>query len=353
MPALSLSQAAPFSDREDSSSWDSFDGGRSTDSSSGDWDDRGRPMRPQISGGNSDSDDRGSSSGWDVRGNLVRPHIGPQIAAVSTAASVAAAPPAAPGSAVGGDGGRDPSCSLTLLQQQCNPQHPPPESPSPGAQAYWTNWRARCCRFFAPLPAAVSTNALQVGRPTVAVSPGVLRQGSLNPVKLAAPQQGLGMLPAQPVLRDPVARLRTDISPNAPINSAKPALQLDTCIDTLHIPVPRFATARGGPMDAQLQTLTWTEQVQVPARLASDVVRKAKAYVMSKMHTFDPVMGTIGPDPVRSAYLNIKRVNRTSGFVHPSGTLGPAELALLQVRWGAAAVAAVDTFRPDNPHTVG
>jgi len=85
-------------------------------------------------------------------------------------------------------------------------------------------------------------------------------------------------------------------------------------------------------MNRQLQTAMTIEEVELPARLSSDVIRKVKSYVMSKMHTFDPVAGVIGADPVRSEYLALKSVNKTSGFVHPTGTLGPAELALLKVR---------------------
>jgi hypothetical protein len=74
------------------------------------------------------------------------------------------------------------------------------------------------------------------------------------------------------------------------------------------------------------------EQVEVPAKLSADLIRRVKSYVTLKMHTFDSVMGTIGPDPVQAAYVDLKWVNTTSGFVHPAGTVGPAELALLKVR---------------------
>lgn len=101
---------------------------------------------------------------------------------------------------------------------------------------------------------------------------------------------------------------------------------------SMRVPIPRFETRLGGPMNTQLQTAMTIEEVELPARLSSDVVRKVKSYVMSKMHTFDPVAGVIGADPVRLEYLALKSVNKTSGFVHPAGNLGPAELALLKVR---------------------
>jgi hypothetical protein len=129
----------------------------------------------------------------------------------------------------------------------------------------------------------------------------------------------------------PLAILRNDIGLDAPVNTGKPGLQLGTCVETVRIPVPQFQTTFDGPMDSQLQTVMKIEQVEVPARLSSDVIRKVKGYVMSKMHTFDPMMGQIGPDPLRTAYLDLKWVNKTSGFVHPAGTVGPAELALLKV----------------------
>jgi hypothetical protein len=131
----------------------------------------------------------------------------------------------------------------------------------------------------------------------------------------------------------PISKTRTDINRDGTVDKAsKPDLQLGTCTDNIHVPIPRFKTTHGPPMDAQLQTAMTIEQVEVPAKLSADLIRRVKSYVTSKMHTFDSVMGTIGPDPVQAAYVDLKWVNTTSGFVHPAGTVGPAELALLKVR---------------------
>jgi hypothetical protein len=223
------------------------------------------------------------------------------------------APPAAAAAAAGG-----PTCNPTLVQQQCDPQHPPPESSSEGARAYWETWRSACCKQLAPKPPEQGTNATDSEEYEIEYE-YVVEDDAAEKVELRHNPPS------------PDARLRSDLARDAPINTEKPALQLGTCVTTSSILVPRFQTTFGGPMNSQLQTAMSYAKVDVPARLSGDLIRRVKTYVMSKMHTFDPVMGVIGPDPVRSAYLDLKWVDEDSHFTHPAGSVGPAELALLKV----------------------
>jgi hypothetical protein len=234
------------------------------------------------------------------------------IAAVDTAAAnIAGVSTAAVAAAVA-----DAGCITTLMQQQCG-QHPP-ESKSPGTTAYWAQWRARCCKMY-------------VAEPFEDEEEYELYEEEVDVLEEHQEEELQEELRNNPP--SPISKTRTDINRDGTVDKAtKPDLQLGTCTDNTHVPVPRFKTTHGGPMDAQLQTAMTIEQVEVPAKLSADLIRRVKSYVMSKMHTFDPVMGTIGPDPVRAAYVDLKWVNTTSGFVHPAGTVGPAELALLKVR---------------------
>jgi hypothetical protein len=241
-----------------------------------------------------------SAENWQPQGEAV--HIHPSQSATPEVPAAAA----------------ESNCNPTLVQQQCDPQHPPSQSSSEGARAYWEKWRAACCKQFVPKPPEQGKNATDFEEYEIEYEYEVEGDAADEVEQRHNPPS-------------PDARLRTDLARDAPINAEKPALQLGTCVTTSSIFVPRFETTFGGPMNTQLQTSMTYGKVDVPARLSGDLIRRVKTYAMSKMHTFDPVMGVIGPDPVRSAYVDLKWTDEFSHFTHPAGSVGPAELALLKV----------------------
>jgi hypothetical protein len=117
-----------------------------------------------------------------------------------------------------------------------------------------------------------------------------------------------------------VQMLRPDLNPNGSLVADEPNYYMGHCTQKLRVLVP-VISPNG--------TVTITYQ-RAPRRLTKDVIFKTKAYVMSSLRTTN--LKFTDYDPVKATYKALRSFNESSGFVHPGGVIGPAELALMQHR---------------------
>jgi hypothetical protein len=117
-----------------------------------------------------------------------------------------------------------------------------------------------------------------------------------------------------------VQMLRPDLNPNGSLVADEPNYYMGHCTQKLWVLVP-VITPNG--------TIQLTYQ-RAPRRLTKDVIFKTKAYVMSSLRTTNLKFTDF--DPVKATYKALRSFNDSSGFVHPGGVIGPAELALMQHR---------------------
>jgi hypothetical protein len=117
-----------------------------------------------------------------------------------------------------------------------------------------------------------------------------------------------------------VQMLRPDLNPNGSLVADEPNYYMGHCTQKLRVPIP-VISPNG--------TVTIAYQ-RAPRRLTKDVIFKTKAYVMSSLRTTN--LKFTDYDPVKAMYKALRSFNESSGFVHPGGVIGPAELALMQHR---------------------
>ncbi|WIA13951.1 hypothetical protein OEZ85_002521 [Tetradesmus obliquus] len=117
-----------------------------------------------------------------------------------------------------------------------------------------------------------------------------------------------------------VQMLRPDLNPNGSLVADEPNYYMGHCTQKLRVPVPVITP--NGSMHVTYQ--------RAPRRLTKDVIFKTKAYVMSSLRTTNLKFTDF--DPVKATYKALRSFNDSSGFVHPGGVIGPAELALMQHR---------------------
>jgi hypothetical protein len=117
-----------------------------------------------------------------------------------------------------------------------------------------------------------------------------------------------------------VQMLRPDLNPNGSLVADEPNYYMGHCTQKLRVLIP--VISQNGTVTIHYQ--------RAPRRLSKDVIFKTKAYVMSSLRTTN--LKFTDYDPVKATYKALRSFNESSGFVHPGGVIGPAELALMQHR---------------------
>jgi hypothetical protein len=282
---------------------------------------------------------------------------------------------------------RSSDCHPALVTSMCDEEHRV-YTGSQAAEEYWGNWKKVCCPpADAAAPASPTPSAQQQQQqqqqqqlqqqqqqqqPSAPMSPAPPAQQQQQTQQEQQPAaEGAGvtsiLASGQPDLKQPpphiawmpepghpqqhpLADLRHDLSPDG--HTHKPPLQLGNCSRKATALVPRFTTITHngssasnassssgssnssvtqpapGSQEPQLSTDMTIEAVEVQAKLDPAVIRAVKQAALASAARG----GGHGHHPaVRQARKKLKQPRRGSGFLHPAGTAGPAELALMQV----------------------
>lgn len=179
--------------------------------------------------------------------------------------------------------------------------------------------RRSCCEAYGPVPEDQMAAASAAAAAAAQAVPTVTVQGDVSVMQI-----GTSSIRFEPALRSDLLRAQR--------SAQKLNYNLGSCLPEAQVLLPSFYYQEG-----QHSTTVGTTFQRVP-QLSSNVLAAVKSNAINSW-----------PWGLRAAYNRIARTDRRSGFIHPAGYAGPAELALMQYRLGTAAQIQSTTKRPGPP----
>eukprot|EP00878_Enallax_costatus_P018352 GHUV01019315.1.p1 GENE.GHUV01019315.1~~GHUV01019315.1.p1 ORF type:complete len:305 (-),score=41.87 GHUV01019315.1:843-1757(-) len=165
--------------------------------------------------------------------------------------------------------------------------------------------RRLCCETYKPVPAEQIVVATEAVKAAAEAVPSLTVQGELSVMSLSVANYSF-----MPAVRGDLAR--------APLFARKLDYYQGNCLQQAQVAVPTFPSVKG-------VTGYKVNTYNVP-QLPSNTIKAVKDAAKARW-----------PPQLMAAYNRFARTSSTSGFIHPAGYAGPAELALLQYRLGTAA----------------